>query len=309
MTKLTRLAAREMCQARTLPGVEIFDGSGSSKSSTAGSRSATAEPGVTKASRLLSKLKQQAISKKKPPIPLVPPTHASGSSSHVVDDPMDDSDLDDTNSDDFELSAHDLFEPAPPAGDTPKADGRKSGINIASPIDEFTKWDNGEPLTPAERTSIMALNSNYERSREMNIRRNRRIQRELGIGVGDVIDAKAKADKGKGKEKPKRKKSGELTHKPNRCVVVQICPEPILILTITESFSLKASAHTTSSNTSLDLTSLTTGHPNFAKWPPWMVQAVKAIVSLCDHIAWQDMLQKWLEFEHRMQYPTGQVSK
>jgi hypothetical protein len=55
--------------------------------------------------------------------------------------------------------------------------------------DPYADWDNGEPLTPEERTQIMKL-STYERAREMNIRRRKRmevsLQSEFRALTGDL---------------------------------------------------------------------------------------------------------------------------
>jgi len=48
-------------------------------------------------------------------------------------------------------------------------------------VDAYIDWDNGEPLTPAERKTIMALKSNYERARAMNQRRNNRLLGKLEL--------------------------------------------------------------------------------------------------------------------------------
>ena len=68
------------------------------------------------------------------------------------------------------------------------ADGDASALKkslAATPkkqiADAYSDWDNGEPLTPAERKTIMALKSNYERARAMNQRRNNRLLGELEL--------------------------------------------------------------------------------------------------------------------------------
>ena len=48
-------------------------------------------------------------------------------------------------------------------------------------------WDNGEPLTTEERAAIMQL-SRYEREREMNIRRNKRLISRIKGGFNDMFD-------------------------------------------------------------------------------------------------------------------------
>jgi hypothetical protein len=48
-------------------------------------------------------------------------------------------------------------------------------------IDLHEDWDNGEGLTPEQRKKIMAMRSNYERSKAMNMIRNTRLIGELGI--------------------------------------------------------------------------------------------------------------------------------
>ena len=53
---------------------------------------------------------------------------------------------------------------------------RKAGY-----VDPYKDWDNGESLTPKQRKSIMALNSNYERYRAMNKLKNSRLLRELDM--------------------------------------------------------------------------------------------------------------------------------
>jgi hypothetical protein len=48
-------------------------------------------------------------------------------------------------------------------------------------IDLYEDWDNGEVLTPEQRKKIMAMASNYERSKAMNTIRNTRLIEELGV--------------------------------------------------------------------------------------------------------------------------------
>jgi hypothetical protein len=48
-------------------------------------------------------------------------------------------------------------------------------------VDNHQDWDNGEPLTSDQRKEILALRSNYERSRAMNKLRNARLLKELDL--------------------------------------------------------------------------------------------------------------------------------
>ena len=82
--------------------------------------------------------------------------------------------------------------------------------------DPHGDWDNGEPLTNEERKAILAMGSNYERSKEMNKRKNARRLAELDLR-GEVVemleglkDAEGKSEK---LEKPnaKQKSDAELT--------------------------------------------------------------------------------------------------
>ena len=61
--------------------------------------------------------------------------------------------------------------------------------------DPFADWDNGEPLTPEECAQLMKL-STYERAREMNICRRRRMEADLTSEfralTGDVISSHSK---------------------------------------------------------------------------------------------------------------------
>lgn len=112
------------------------------------------------------------------------------------DDERDDDDEDeDDNEDDDE---DDIGQP-------PKnklAPNLKSKLQV---VDQYKDWDNGETLTPAQRTHVMALGSNYERAQMMNKLRNARImlEMEVGSGVSDLFkDLKTGAKpKSKGKEK------------------------------------------------------------------------------------------------------------
>jgi hypothetical protein len=134
----------------------------------------------------------------------------AAASSHKTDTPADSTESSDESSK-YTLSDEDDDDddkrPLPPAkGKAPR-------------VDPFTDWDNGEPLTPEERMSVMALKSNYERAKVMNKRRNDRILQELDMkeAAAKVLDGKkgkGKACKGKGSkaqsvvqivpEKPKR---------------------------------------------------------------------------------------------------------
>lgn len=61
-------------------------------------------------------------------------------------------------------------------------------------------WDNGEPLTAEERAALMGL-SRYEREKEMNIKRNRRllggIKNQFSSMFQDLKDDKTKKPKAK----------------------------------------------------------------------------------------------------------------
>lgn len=65
------------------------------------------------------------------------------------------------------------------AGET--SDGRAP---LASNLEERELWDNGEPVTQAEREKVLGLGSDYEKSREMNIIRNLRLMDDLGLSQG-----------------------------------------------------------------------------------------------------------------------------
>lgn len=50
-------------------------------------------------------------------------------------------------------------------------------------------WDNGEIITEEERQILLAMSSNYERKRAMNIRRRKRLEVESGLAdaVGSMV--------------------------------------------------------------------------------------------------------------------------
>jgi hypothetical protein len=82
----------------------------------------------------------------------------------------------------------------------------------AATFDPYKDWDNGEPLTTEQRQSIMALKSNYERSRAMNQLRNQRQLKELDLQAaarsaldGGKVEKRKRPgkDQGKAKESPK----------------------------------------------------------------------------------------------------------
>ena len=78
-------------------------------------------------------------------------------------------------------------------------------------VDLYKDWDNGESLTPEQRTEVMALGSNYERAQMMNKLCNSRMIEELDIrnAVSRLFDKDLKGDKpkeqAKGKVKAKAK--------------------------------------------------------------------------------------------------------
>ena len=56
-------------------------------------------------------------------------------------------------------------------------------------INNHHDWDNGEPLNPDQRKEILALRSDYEKSRAMNKIRNARVLKELYLknAVGEAL--------------------------------------------------------------------------------------------------------------------------
>jgi hypothetical protein len=82
-----------------------------------------------------------------------------------------------TNSEDEESSGEDSEE------------DEKMGPNAKKPEDApFADWDNGEPLMPEERAQIMKLSA-YERAREMNIRKRKRMEADLVSELRTLTDA------------------------------------------------------------------------------------------------------------------------
>jgi hypothetical protein len=73
---------------------------------------------------------------------------------------------------------------------------RVKGGTQGGSIGPYADWDNGEALTPKERAQIMKL-SLYERSREMNIRRRKRMESDLAHDFRTLTD-----DMGKTRSKP-----------------------------------------------------------------------------------------------------------
>lgn len=80
--------------------------------------------------------------------------------------------------------------------------------------DPFADWDDGEPLTHEQRAQIMALKSNYERSKAVNVIRNARKMDEVGVkdGLGEVLrgakGVKAQGTKSSLKQKAKSTDKG-----------------------------------------------------------------------------------------------------
>ena len=48
-------------------------------------------------------------------------------------------------------------------------------------------------------------------------------------------------------------------------------------------------------------------YPNRNDWPPWMSAAISKLEEYSDHPSWLDVLRNWLDFEHLLGYPYGQV--
>jgi len=72
----------------------------------------------------------------------------------------------------------------------------------------FEDWDNGEDIMQAEREALLALGSNYERSRVMNIRRRQRFEVECGLrGAVTAIMAEINAPTNSGKTANKPSKA------------------------------------------------------------------------------------------------------
>lgn len=55
---------------------------------------------------------------------------------------------------------------------------------IASDPQMRKSWDNGELVNQAQRHKVLALGSDYEKAKEMNIIRNLRLVREMGLRRG-----------------------------------------------------------------------------------------------------------------------------
>lgn len=68
---------------------------------------------------------------------------------------------------------------------------------IASTVEEREWWDNGEPVTKAQREKVLALESDYEKSKEMNKIQNLRLVEQLGLekGFKDLFRSRNKARK------------------------------------------------------------------------------------------------------------------
>ncbi|KIM80236.1 hypothetical protein PILCRDRAFT_9780, partial [Piloderma croceum F 1598] len=168
--------------------------------------------------------------------------------------------------------------------------------------DPYADWDNGEPLTPEECTQIMKL-STYERAREMNIRRRKRmevsLQSEFRALAGDLKETLPRSlPASSGKHVPdgpthcsSRNKAADLTSasKPSK-------PSPLGVnipLTSIES---------TDSPIEIDY-----NYPNRSSWPSWITEAMQELDLMSDQLEWKECVAAWLEMEHRLGYPVGMV--
>jgi hypothetical protein len=119
------------------------------------------------------------------------------------DDERDDvEDEDEGEDEDEDGDDEDDEDDAGPVSKKKLAPNLKSKLKV---VDQFKDWDNGETLTPAQRTYVMALGSNYERAQMMNKLRNTRMLREMEVDseVSDLFEELKTSTKPKSKGKKK----------------------------------------------------------------------------------------------------------
>jgi hypothetical protein len=213
--ELTEFAAPEDQRAFALP--QPKSNQDSTLNTAVNSRATTAEPAQALAKRLRESFTCEATPsttiRNNPKATKSRLTPVPGPSTKQLDRDHDESDGSNTSdSEESSASDHDSDdEIAPKRNTTPTAKfTTKLHPKPSTKQDDFVNWDNGEPLTAEEHTQILALKSNYERSRAMNIRRNKRIANEYALLEDDVNSAgenvkKVGNGKGKGKAKQEAK--------------------------------------------------------------------------------------------------------
>ena len=198
-------------------------GSTSSKNGNTGSGAPTVEPVQGVASRRTAKFGHlKPIAKPRPKPRVTNPPHFPSSDNEPQDSDTEDDKMFTSSSDSDVESNLRLAQVKERSGTKLPVEKpayiEKPKQAAAPPVDEYANWDNGEPLTQEERQAVLRLKSNYERSREMNKRRNRRIQMELGLlDMDDIFKPKAKKHVTDDTEvRLKRKKGGEPTRRSER---------------------------------------------------------------------------------------------
>lgn len=192
------------------------------------------------------------------------------------------------------------------------------------------KWDNGENVTADERIFLLAMETDLERARAMNIRRRDREALEDGLieklppfmakpipsTKSTTKKPRASRAKGKGKAAVKeivkdtdqtsvsergglRRKSARrlknaalADHPPSALDNDRDSPtSPLLAADLIELAN-------SLSNPALDEDTL----------PPWIEEAMPYLLAMCDDVHWTSLLLKWVELERQLGFIQGRVS-
>lgn len=181
-------------------------------------------------------------------------------------------------------------------------------------------WDNGEELSPEERTYLLTLGSDTERIRLMNIRLRDREALEDGIinQIPSIIPkssapplkkkaatvSKTPNTKGKSKVVAKANKTGGKN-------VAEQSAEPRRSdrnLKGKISSMLGSDTHNNAITTELAVSVALSAGPDGDTVPGWMDELLLPLTTLCEGPLWTSLLVKWVDLERQLGFPKGRVS-
>lgn len=202
----------------------------------------------------------------------------------------------------------------------PSDHGRHQEMGVTGEESAVNGWDNGEELSPEERTYLLTLGSDTERTRLMNIRL--RDREALADGLINQIPSiipkssapplkkkaaaasKASNAKGKSKAVAKANKTGgqneaERSAEPRRSD-----------RNLKGKISSMSGSETpiATETTELAVSIAPSAGPDGGAVPGWMDELLLPLTVLGEGPLWTSLLVKWVDFERQLGFPKGRVS-
>lgn len=216
----------------------------------------------------------------------------------------------------------------------PASDQALSHTNDASAVDA---WDNGENVTPEERAFLLALDSDSERTRVMNIRFRDSEALEEGLidqipsiipkSLAPPVKKKApskagKASKAKGKSSEAVKAKGKGVKNTNEVEGGGVVPEnqrrrsdrSLITKTLlpstsgTDNRNEPFHARVTPTTTEAIISAAPSVELDEDALPEWMENLLPHLNAMCEGPLWTSLLVKWVDLERQLGFPKGRVS-